>query len=278
MKYFKSLCLSLCIISITTVFGWGDEGHKLIAEKALHVLPSEMKSFTPWFDYIVTHSVDPDYRKKDDRTEGAKHYIDIDYYKEYNSGNFQQNIDSLAAVYGKDVVKKQGILPWALQNTYRALVEAFRSHNAEKTKVMMADLAHYVGDAHQPMHTTVNYDGQLSGQKGVHARYEIYMVSKHYNELVAKVIPGQVAPVKDVSGSAFDYIYESNLLLPVVMMADTVAANVTNKDYNEEYYRLLWFRTQFVTIGEMTNAAERLASLFYTAWLEAGTPAFELFQ
>lgn len=278
MKYFKSLCLGLCIISITTIFGWGDEGHKLIAEKALHTLPSEMKAFTPWFDFIITHSVDPDNRKKDDKTEGAKHYIDIDYYKEYNKGNFQENIDSLSVMYGKDVVKSQGVLPWALQNTYHALVEAFRSHNTEKTKVMMADLAHYVGDAHQPMHTTVNYNGQLSGQKGVHARYEINMVSKHYNELVANVIPGPIAPVKDVSKFAFNCIYESNLLLPVVMMADTAASDVTNKDYNEEYYRLLWFRTQYVTVGEMRNAAERLASLYYTAWLEAGTPAFELFQ
>ena len=278
MKYFKLLCLYLCLLSVTTMYGWGDEGHKLITDKALHALPSEMKTFSPWFDFITTHCVDPDNRKRDDKTEGAKHYIDIDYYKEYNKGNFQENFDSLSAMYGKDVVTKQGVLPWALQNTYHALVEAFRSHNAAKTKVMMADLAHYVGDAHQPMHTTVNYDGQLSGQKGVHSRYEIYMVNKHYNELAAKVIPGQAAPVKEITKFVFDCIYESNSLLPIVMMADTSAANETNKNYNEEYYRLLWFKTQYATVSEMKNGAERLASLFYTAWLEAGTPAFELFQ
>jgi hypothetical protein len=260
------------------MYGWGDEGHKLITDKALHALPSEMKSFSPWFDFITVHCVDPDNRKREDKTEGAKHYIDIDYYKEYNNGNFQENLDSLTAMYGKDVVTKQGILPWALQNTYHALVEAYRSHNTAKAKVMMSDLAHYVGDAHQPMHTTVNYDGQLSGQKGVHARYEITMVNKHYNELVARVIPGQAVPIKEISKYVFNFIYESNMLLPIAMMADTAASHVTNKEYNEEYYRLLWFRTQYITVGEMENAAERLASLFYTAWLEAGSPAFELFQ
>jgi len=278
MKNFKSLVLSLCIISVSVMYGWGDQGHKIITDKGLHALPAKMKAFTPWFDFVVTHCVDPDNRKKDDKTEGPKHYIDIDYYKEYTNGYFQENFDSLGAIYGKDIVTKQGTLPWATQNTYNALVAAFKSHDAAKAKVMMADLAHYVGDASQPMHTTVNYDGQLSGQKGVHARYEIHMIAKYYSDIVSRVQTGAVAPVNDLQKFVFDMIYESNDLLPIIMIADTAASDVTKKDFNEEYYRLLWFKTQFITVAELKTGSERLAALYYTAWLSAGSPAFKLFH
>ena len=77
----------LIVIAFTNfIFGWGDQGHKLINNKAVALLPAELQSFTKWKDYITLHSVDPDNRKRDDKTEAPKHFIDIDFYKEFING------------------------------------------------------------------------------------------------------------------------------------------------------------------------------------------------
>lgn len=277
----KKICLALFFlltVSANFLYGWGDEGHKLIAEKGLHSLPAKMQNFSPWFDFVIAHSTDPDTRKSVDKTEGNKHFIDIDYYSEYKNGKFETNIDSLTAKYGKDMVTKQGTLPWAIQNTFQALVDAFKSHNTEKAKVMMSDLAHYVGDAHQPMHTTVNYNGQLTEQKGVHARYEIEMIAKNYAELVSRLHPANGIPIKNLKDFTFNIISESNSLLPVVMTADKTASEISHKEFNADYYRLMWFYTQYVTVDAFNKASERLASIYYSAWIQAGSPAYKLFK
>jgi len=151
------------------MFGWGDQGHKLINNKAIAFLPAELKSYTKWQDYVTIHAVDPDTRKKDDRTEGPKHFIDIDFYKEFNNGKMIEDKKELTAVYGDTMVTKQGLLPWATLDTYNKLIQAFKDKNKDKVLLYTSDLGHYVGDGHQPMHTMLNYNGQLTNQIGIHA-------------------------------------------------------------------------------------------------------------
>ena len=39
-----------------------------------------------------------------------------------------------------------------------------------------ADLGHYLADAHVPLHTTGNYNGQRTNQTGIHALWETHNV------------------------------------------------------------------------------------------------------
>ena len=55
--------------------------------------------------------------------------------------------------------------------SYRRLVQAFHEQNRESILRAASDLGHY-GDAHVSLHTTLNYNGQLTGQKGIHALWE----------------------------------------------------------------------------------------------------------
>ena len=163
MNKIKHIFLLLLIPTIL-VFGWGDKGHKLIAKHALELLPANIGFSNEIRLAIIEHSVDPDYRKKSDKTEPNKHYIDIDYYKEFLNGHMITSKNALIKEYGEDVVAKQGVLPWATEDSYAKLVEALKKKDKAKIILYGSDLAHYVGDGHQPLHTCMNYNGQLTGR------------------------------------------------------------------------------------------------------------------
>ena len=255
-------------------FPWGDKGHKLIANKAVELLKEKIKNIEQYQDYITEHSVDPDTRKDQDKTEGPKHYIDIDFYKEFLEGRMIQDKDQLISLYSDSVVTKMGLLPWATLETLKNLTKAFKEKNRDKVLIYTSDMAHYVGDAHQPMHTILNYDGQFTNQKGVHARYEIYMVNKYIDELSDGIKGLEVAYVKEPLDYIFNYISDSNSLSEVLFAADKFAASKAGSMESDEYLRLLWFKTKYITGIQFEEAYNSLASLVYTAWVDAGEPSF----
>jgi hypothetical protein len=72
----------------------------------------------------------------------------------------------------EDTLLAYGIVPWHIQTVYNRLVKAFEEKNIDYILKNSADLGHYVSDAHVPLHTTENYNGQLTNQKGIHAFWE----------------------------------------------------------------------------------------------------------
>jgi len=267
----------IIIISLFTnsTFPWGDEGHSLIGRMSTQYFPKAMKEFTTYKDYLNEHSKDPDNRKKDDKSEGMKHFIDIDFYKEFQNGKMVFSKDSLLKSYTEKDINKNGILPWATLETYNKLTKAFKDKNKDKVLLYITDLSHYVGDGHQPMHSLTNYDGQLSGQKGLHFRYEITMVDAHIKELEASFKYKEVEYVANPLNFIFAYITNTNILSSIVFDADTYAFNLCKQRTGDEYYRLLWFRTSYITKLEINDAAYDLACLIYSAWKDAGKPSFK---
>lgn len=238
-------------------------------------LPIQMKFSDEFKAAIIEHSVDPDNRKRDDKSEGPKHFIDIDFYKEFNDGIIIMSRDSLNKLYGEQVVTKEGILPWATETTYYKLIHAFKEKEKDKVLLYASDLAHYVGDGHQPLHATVNYNGQLSNQKGIHFRYEIEMLDQYLN-IIGKNYDDQVPYyVNSIPGLIFNYIAEANNYVELILSADKFASKKTDGKFDQEYYRLLWFKTKYVTLNEINSAALSLSSLIYSAWMDAGKPTFE---
>ena len=275
MKNIVRNSLLMIMLSSLLVFGWGDKGHKIITSFAMRQLPAQMMFSDSFKAAIVEHSVDPDNRKRDDKSEGPKHFIDIDYYKEFSDGIIIMSRDSLNKLYTEQVVTKEGILPWATELTYYRLMQAFKAKDKDKILLYSSDLAHYVGDGHQPLHATVNYNGQLSDQKGVHFRYEIEMVDQYLNVLEKNYDDQIPYYVNSIPGLIFNYIAESNNYVELILSADKFAAAKTDGKFDREYYRLLWFKTKYVTLNEINSAALSLSSLIYSAWMDAGKPVFE---
>lgn len=254
------------------MFGWGDQGHKLINHKAIAFLPADMKSYLQWQDYITDHAADPDNRKRDDKTEGPKHFIDIDYFKEFNNGKMIEDKNELVAEYGDSMITRQGLLPWATFDTYNKLIKALKDLDKDKILLYTSDLGHYVADGHQPMHAMLNFNGQLTNQKGLHARYEIKMVDKYLNDIDTSIKNINVTKIDSPFQFIFNYIANGNSVKYVLLGADAEASKLAGGTDNEEYLRLLWFKTKYVTELQFNTAVSDLASLIYTAWLEAGKP------
>lgn len=274
LRHFYIILITISLLT-TSTFPWGDEGHSLIGRMSTRYFPKEMKAFIAYKDYLSEHSKDPDYRKKADKTEGMKHFIDIDFYKEFQTGKMVSNKDSLLKSYSAKDIDKNGILPWATLDTYNKLVKAFKDKDKEEVLLYISDLCHYVGDGHQPMHSLTNYDGQLTGQKGLHSRYEIKMTDAHITELENSFRYKEPEYIKNPLDFIFTYITNTNILSSIVFDADTYAFNICKKRSGDEYYRLMWFRTSYITKLEVNDAAYDLACLVYSAWTDAGKPSFK---
>src|SRR5688500_10240419 len=54
----------------------------------------------------------------------------------------------------------------------RRLTNAFKENNLELIIRLSAEMGHYIADACVPLHTTSNYNGQLTNQVGIHAFWE----------------------------------------------------------------------------------------------------------
>ncbi|HOJ37559.1 MAG TPA: zinc dependent phospholipase C family protein [Ignavibacteriales bacterium] len=264
----KKLFVIFFVIS-QILFGWGDKGHMLITEYAVRSLPSNMDFFYKYIGYIIAHSTDPDYRKNKVKDEAIRHFIDIDFYPNFKTDVNIKNYDYLVKKYTLDTVKKMGILPWATLETYNKLVQALKNNDTLEALIMISDLCHYVADGHQPQHVTLNYNGQLTGQKGVHSRYEITMFDKY--ELFWRNNLKTNSPKKITNNKLdfiFDYLFCSNEKLPIIMNADKEILG-TNKNYSEQDYSELYKRTKDVTLDLLQKSIDNLSSLLYTAWIEA---------
>ncbi len=276
MKHYSKFKIFFIVVFLPFgfIYSWGEKGHAVINNNAVELLPKEMDSFKVWKDYLAQHASDADIRRKTDKAEAPRHYIDIDFYTEFLNGKMIENENELISKYGDSTVTEKGILPWATEQTLNNLTEAFKEKNRDKILIYAADLGHYVADGHQPMHTTVNYNGQLTDQKGVHFRYEVTMVDDNIDTLAQVTDSTNIDYVKNPLNFIFNYIANANSVNTVLLDADKLAHQETGSTENDDYYRILWFRTRYVTEMQFNTAEEDLASLLYTAWINAGKPTF----
>jgi hypothetical protein len=268
----KSFFTFISLIFIVLLSSWGSKGHRKVSTEFVNALPSEMGFFQPeWTGFVTDHASDADYRKSLDPNESARHYIDIDDYPEFvENGFIMQHYDSIILIHGFPFVWEHGILPWATITTYDSLKGAFSRRDWNRSAFFAADLGHYVGDGHMPLHITRNYNGQYTGQSGIHSRYESSMISRYESELLFTPAPAEF--IDDIPEFVFNYLYTNNKYVDSILIADLYARQVAGSTSGDSYYLALWNKSGNFTINLMSNASFTLASLIYTAWVEAGSP------
>ena len=268
----KRILSGLIIITVAILLvSWGSAGHYKISNNVSLSFFQQMAQFSAWPQYLADHASDADDRKATDPTESPKHYIDIDNYASFNTtGHIPQTWDSIVAQNGAIWVTNQGTLPWATLATYDSLRHAFQHFDWTKAMFFAADLGHYVGDGHMPLHITKNYDGQNSGNDGIHSRYESTMIYGYNSQITytgdtVKIIP-------NVNKYIFNYIYKNYQYIDTILAADNYAYS-QSPNYNSTTYKAaLWSKTSSLTIKLFKNASHALAELIYNAWVEAGSP------
>ncbi len=215
--------------------------------------------------YYVQHASDADYRKNSDPSEGPKHFMDIDYYPEFKTSTLTHNLDSLIAKYGSVTVTNNGILPWAISSVYDSVVVYMHNGDWNDANRLIADLGHYVGDAYQPLHCTENYN-----RNGVHSRYESTMLSDYATQI--SITPDTAHYIRNVLDFVFRVIYESNSKVQTIFSADDQATSLAGNNSSSLYYEKMWLLLDSMTISQLQNASVSLASLVYSAWVDAGSP------
>jgi hypothetical protein len=280
--------LSLLIIPSLLCVSWGFFAHKRINQVAIFTLPIEMINFYKMgSNYIVTHAVDPDKRRYIDTLEATRHYLDVENYEEHID-SIPEKWSAALAKYGQKKLNENGIVPWQIERTYYSLVKAFKARDSLKILKYSADLGHYIGDAHVPLHTTHNHNGQLTNQSGIHAFWESRLpelFAKNYNLLAGKAIyidnPIKAAwVIVKASHSAVDSVIrfeaELNLLFPADQKYSfSKRANRVVKQYSAAYSKAYQDKMKGMVEKRMRAAILTVGSFWFSAWVDAGQPSLK---
>jgi hypothetical protein len=253
--------------------GWGNVGHRIINGNTVNSFPQIFQQFSSWKEALASHGSDADYRKGADPTEEPKHYIDFEDYNDFlTKGNVIQNYDSAVAKYGLSAITDAGSLPWTIVKCYDTLVQAFQKKDWHHAVILSADLGHYIGDGNMPLHLSANYNGRPSSPNsyGIHSRYESTMIGKYSASL--SIQQNEAVFLTNVQDFIFTMVYNNYVYVDSVYAADSIAYVTAKSKSSDLYYSTLWSMTKKYTGKLFSNAAEVLASVMYTAWVNAGSP------
>jgi predicted AlkP superfamily phosphohydrolase/phosphomutase len=281
----KSAAVAIAVVLGVAVvpdplLAWGFTAHRMVNAKAIGTLPEPVAAF---FDgnraYVVEHAIDPDLWRESGRPdEGPNHYLDLDAFGAFPFPDVPRTEAEHLARHGATAAQK-GRVPWRIAEVYRDLVAAFRARDPGRVLERAAILGHYVGDAHVPLHAAVNYDGQLTGQNGVHARWEAEMVERFVTQLEAAVLPAAARRGAEPVAVAFDALLSSYARSLEGLEADRAVAGPrdyadTAQDdrYDDRYYSRFFEREGKTLVARLASSATAVGSLWLSAWEDAGRP------
>ncbi len=259
---------------------------------AVFTLPPEMIGFYKRnIEYIETHAVDPDKRRNVNAEEAPRHYIDIDRYGDHPFDSIPETWFNAVAKFGEDSLKAHGIVPWHIQVMLTRLTNAFKEKNVPQILHNSADIGHYIGDAHVPLHVTKNYNGQLTNQVGIHGFWESrvpelfgdnydYMVGRcHYIEKPLK----ETWTIIKASYAAHDSVLDFERKLTNKFPSDqkytfeqrgSTTVKAYSKEFTEAYDKML----DGMVEKRMRQAIIEVGSFWYTAWVNAGSPDLQFLE
>ncbi|HET9570273.1 MAG TPA: zinc dependent phospholipase C family protein [Bacteroidales bacterium] len=273
------------------ILSWGPAGHEPINRAAVLALPAPVQGFFyNHIDYITQESTVPDVRKYvlSDPWEKSRHFIDMENFGTYD--DLPATLAEARKKYGDDFLQQNGILPWCVQEMMDKLTKAFKEKKKAEILFLAADLGHYIGDAHMPLHTSANYDGQLTNQKGIHAFFEsqlpeMFLDTYHFNIKDAVYI-------QDVSKEVGRMVSATHLLVDTLLIAErdlnrqfptdkVYLLDQTGKILKTKFYSSVhseaYAQQYHQKLNGMVEKQLRLAmtatsNFWYTAWVNAGKP------
>lgn len=266
---------------------WGFYGHRTINYMAVFLLPPEMIIlFKPNIDFLTEHAVDPDKRRYMIAAEGPRHYIDLDHYGNYPFDSLPRSYRKAIEKFGADSLQAHGIGPWWLQIMLGRLTDAFRKQDKAKILKLAAEAGHYMADLHVPLHTSSNHNGQYTNQHGIHGFWE-----SRIPELLAEKRWDFFVSRAEYISNPLEYTWSR--VLESAAATDSVLSferKLSQRFGTDRKYAFEWrngktirqYSTPFTTAYDrmlngmverrMRTAIHSVASLWYTAWVNAGQP------
>ncbi len=266
----------------SSVRAWGYDGHRRINYRAAHILSGQFGKFlTKHADALALYGPIPDFNKSTDPNEFPRHFIDADLYADYPFNSVPRDYDSLLVKYGQTDVRQWGTAPWAIEETCDRIIKFLRQGRFEEAVYFMGVLGHYVSDLHMPLHTIENYNGQLTGNDGIHFRWEVRLVDDYVTTIAGS---GSNGDIQDPLGTAFKIVRESYAKHNRILDADTKArakltpAQAKRLDsydilsFEKEYLDTLYLETQDILYDRLGKAVTSIAAYWLYCYNTAGSP------
>jgi hypothetical protein len=255
----------------TPASAWGPQAHRLADDWAIGTLPANLHNyFQSNRTFILDHANDPEEWMKKDRFERMRHYIFLNKYGTFPYRGLPHSYKAAVDKYGLKHITRNGVLPWQIGEYSLKLTNAFRAHDWQQVKLNGAALAFYVADAHDPLHTTQNYNGQLTGQDGLERRFGTDLVERYSHFFMFR--PDSASKVNDPTEYAFEMVLESHTWVDQIILADLQALNNAAPTYTDDYFDHFYSQVGSTAMKEISEAAHDIGSYWYSAWLDAGSP------
>ena len=282
----KTLLLALVCLTIASFRPhWGFFAHQRINRLAVFTLPPGLIGFYKKnISYITEAAVNPDKRRYAVEAEAARHFLDVDHYGDSGLTALPHDWKAAVNVFTEDTLQAHGILPWHIFRMYLRLRDAFMVRDPTLILRVSAEMGHYIGDAHVPLHTTKNYNGQFTGQEGIHGFWESRLPEVFSSEYDFFVGPAEY--IDDPRTAAWDIITSSHALVARVLEEEKKLAvkygekrysfetrgNATVKVYAIEYSRAYHKILDGMVERQMRASIKMIGDFWFTAWVDAGQP------
>jgi hypothetical protein len=288
----KSIFIIPSIVGLATVLlSWGFFGHEHIDRAAIFALPTPLQTFFyNHIDFITQEASVPDLRKHtlNDKAEGPRHFIDLENYGSLDT--LPKTLEEAKKKYDEKFLSQNGILPWYLMEMMDKLTTAFKEKKKTEILFLASDLGHYLGDAHMPFHTSANYDGQQTGQKGIHSLWEARlpeMFGKDYNyytgdakfiDNVPKAIWALMASTHSLVDTALGVDmnlrkkFSENKIFKTDKDGKVIKGKYGASLFSDEYAKEFHTALKGMVERQLRKSIATTADFWYTAWINAGKP------
>jgi hypothetical protein len=283
MHRYLVLAFAVVFVRPAPADAWGFEAHRFVMDRAIALLPEGLR---PLFEkhraVAVERAIDPDtWRTAGFDEEAPNHFLDIDWsgYGKFPFAELPRDYTAAVAKFGRERVHENGTVPWRAEEYFGNLRRAFESYNRRGAfgsfdiVFFAATLGHYVSDAHVPFHAVENYDGQLSNQHGIHARFEAILFERYRDRLT--IAPRPVASIAKPRDFLFDVVIEGSQLVKPILASD-LAALGSRDVYDDAYYEAFFTATRAVMERRLNESIAAVAAVIAGAWEAAGKPALPL--
>jgi hypothetical protein len=189
-------------------------------------------------------------------------------------------------IFASDHLSQHGILPYHLEQLLQRLSRAFAEKDLARILRHAADMGHYIGDAHVPLHTTENYNGQLTGQDGIHAFWESRLPELFAEEEYSFWV-GKASLIEQPQSYFWQMVFDSHELVDSVLRIEkslrasfpldhqlcyeqrgASLVKTQCREFAAAYHRHLGDMVE----KRMQDAVRAVANAWFTAWIMAGQP------
>jgi hypothetical protein len=274
-------------VFVSATLPWGFYAHRKINRLAVYSLPPEMVGlYKANIDYLTENAVNPDRRRYAVDGEAPRHYIDLDIYPD----SVQKDLaalrwDQAVEKYTEDTLQAYGIVPWHIATMKYRLEQAFLERDVRRILMLSADIGHYIADANVPLHTTKNYNGQMTNQVGIHGFWESRLPELYSDDY--DLLIGQADYVEKPLERSWQAVLNAHAALDSVLIFEreltkklpadqkfTVEErnNITIRNYSRPFSKKYHDMLDRQVERQMKASVKMIADFWYTAWVDAGQP------